>query len=67
MSKIDTKKIVDSLECMNAKITMFADGFVDEVLEIVKSRNDSNDFTLYSHMKQFSERISKQWHGRRRS
>jgi len=37
---------------------MFADGFVDEVWEIVKSRTNLKEYSLYSQMTQFAERIT---------
>jgi len=57
MSGINNKKIMNALENSKAKITMFADGFVDEVWEIISSRASSKDFSIYTQMTQFSERI----------
>jgi len=58
MSDIDVKKITNALEHSTAKIAMFADGFVDEVWEIVNSRTNMEDYTLYTKMNQFAERIT---------
>ena len=58
MTQVNTQKIADALEQLNAKITMFADGFVDEVWEIVNARIGPEDFTVYSRMNQFAERIT---------
>jgi len=51
------EKIKAALEGQRAKIAMFADGYVDEVWEIVKSRTSRYDYTLYGQMTQFAERI----------
>jgi sugar/nucleoside kinase (ribokinase family) len=59
MSIINTGKIRKSLEDSNAKITMLADGFVDEVWEIVDARTSPKDYTLYEEMGQFAHRILK--------
>jgi len=40
------------------KIAMFADGFVDEVWEIVASRASLDEYSLYVRMNQFAERIT---------
>jgi len=58
MSDFDLLRIVSRLEQSKAKIVMFADGFVDEVWEIVNARANLNDYTVYSQMRQFAERIS---------
>jgi len=58
MTDINVKRIVDTLERSTAKITMFADGFVDEVWEIVNSRANMTDYTLYTRMNQFADRIT---------
>ena len=50
------KKITDALT--GSKITMFADGYVDEVWEIVDKRTGLKDYTTYSQMKQFTSRIN---------
>ena len=54
----DTKKLTDALERSTAKITMFADGFVDEVWEIINTRATLKDYTLYTRMNQFADRIT---------
>lgn len=46
-----------ALKNSTGKITMLADGFVDEVWEVVNTRSDLNNYTLYSQMKQYAERI----------
>jgi len=56
---MDVKKIAERLEKSGGKISMFADGFVDEVWEMVGSRASASDFTLLSKMTQFAERINK--------
>lgn len=43
---------------IDANITMFADGFIDEVWEIVDTRTGLSDYTAYSQMRKFSERIA---------
>jgi len=58
MAQVDVQKIVDALKGMDSKITMFADGFVDEVWEIVNARSSLTEFTVYSQMKQYAERIT---------
>jgi len=52
------EKIKTNLKGLNAKITMFADGFVDEVWEIVNARSSIKDYTLYTKMTQFADRIT---------
>jgi len=52
------KKITDALTSSDNKITMFADGYVDEVWEIVDKRTGLKDYTIYSQMKQFTNRIN---------
>jgi len=59
MSRIEPEKIKKSLEDSKGKITMLADGFVDEVWEIVEARTGLNDYTLYEQMSQFANRILK--------
>jgi sugar/nucleoside kinase (ribokinase family) len=59
MSKVDTSKIRSSLEEAKGKIVMLADGFVDEVWEIVDARTGPKDYTLYERMDQFAKRILK--------
>ena len=54
----DIKKITHALENSAAKITMMADGFVDEVWEIIKSRSNIADFSVYARMNQFADRIT---------
>jgi len=52
------EQIKAAIEGLNAKIAMFADGYVDEVWEIVKSRTNQQEYSLYSQMTQFAERIT---------
>jgi len=58
MPQIDSQKIANALDGINAKITMFADGFIDEVWEIVNARASLSDFSVYSKMNQFADRIT---------
>lgn len=55
---MDIKKIAASLEQSNATISMFADGFIDEVFELVNSRTSLTDYIIMGQMKQFAERIT---------
>ena len=57
------KDLLIALDNSQGKITMFADGFVDEVWEIVASRTDLSNYTLYSKMNQFAQRISRSGSG----
>ena len=57
MSQINAEQVMNALEHQNAKITMFADGFVDEVWEIVNARTSLEKYTVYSKMKQYADRI----------
>ena len=59
MPVVDSQKIRKNLEDSKGKITMLADGFVDEVWEIVESRTGPEDYTLYEKMSQFANRILK--------
>ena len=54
----ELKEITSALEASKGKITMFADGFVDEVWEIVNERADLQSYTLYNKMNQFADRIT---------
>jgi len=56
-NSISIQRIADKLENMNGTITMCADGFIDEVWEMVDSRASVTDFKLLQQMKQFSQRI----------
>jgi sugar/nucleoside kinase (ribokinase family) len=59
MSIVDSQKLKVSLEKSEGRILMFADGFVDEVWEIVDARKGPYDYTLYNQVSQFAERILK--------
>jgi len=52
------QEILGTLEGKSGKIVMFADGFVDEVWEIVAARADAKNYTLYTDMNQLAERIT---------
>ena len=52
------KKITDAITGLDNKITMFADGYVDEVWEIVDQRTGLKDYTIYNQMRQFTNRIN---------
>jgi len=52
------EKLLKALENSNGKITMLADGFVDEVWEIINARSDLENYTLYTRMNQFADRIT---------
>lgn len=54
----DSQGIIDRFSKLDANIVMFADGFVDEVWEIVNARSSITDFTVYNRMNQFAERIT---------
>jgi len=58
MNTMDTEKISRQLSQFQGTITMCADGFIDEVWEIVDSRASAKDFTLISKMTQFADRIN---------
>ena len=58
MPHVDSQKIIKALDGLSAKITMFADGFIDEVWEIVNARSSLTDFSVYSKMNQFADRIT---------
>jgi len=58
MSGANMQKIITALERSDGKIVMFADGFVDEVWEIINSRTSLSQFTIYQQMNQFAQRIS---------
>ena len=55
---MDVQKTAARLAQSNATISMFADGFIDEVWELVSSRTSSNDYTAINQMKQLAERIA---------
>jgi len=54
---MDKQKIISQIEGLKGTITMFADGFIDEVWELVDTRNSVENFTLLSQMTQFADRI----------
>ncbi|MCL2842807.1 MAG: PfkB family carbohydrate kinase [Oscillospiraceae bacterium] len=58
MSVANAQNMIGALERSNGKIVMFADGFVDEVWEIINSRTSLSQFTLYQQMNQFAARIA---------
>ena len=49
--------IINALKNSTGKITMLADGFVDEVWEIINTRASLENYTLYTQMTQFADRI----------
>ena len=55
---MDKAKIIGQIEELKGTITMLADGFIDEVWELVDTRNSVDSFTLLGQMKQFSDRIA---------
>jgi len=57
MPDINVEKIVGALKSSNGKCLMLADGFVDEVWEIVSSRASAKDYVTYKQMAQFADRI----------
>ena len=54
----ELKEVLSVLEASKGKITMFADGFVDEVWEIVNERANLQEYSLYNKMNQFADRIT---------
>jgi len=56
MPKTDVAKI-KGMKTSETKIIMFADGFIDEVWEIVKSRTSQKDFSIYTVMNEYAHRI----------
>ena len=54
----DLKAVLSELKALKSKITMFADGFVDEVWEIVNERANLQEYSLYNKMNQFADRIT---------
>jgi len=55
--KINIDKITRYFETSNGNITLGIDGYVDEVWQIVNTRVSRDEYTLFSQMKQFGERI----------
>ena len=58
MPGVNTQKIAAALGRESGKILMLADGFVDEVWEVISSRASLGDFTTFSQMAQFAQRIA---------
>ncbi|MDR2183396.1 MAG: carbohydrate kinase family protein [Clostridiales bacterium] len=54
---MDIKNITEKLAGAKGSITMCADGFIDEVWEIVDTRASVVEYRLLDRMKQFSQRI----------
>ena len=57
MDSIDVKKIADSLNNLSGNITLGIDGFIDDVWEVVESRSENNELTIYTKMKKLGEAI----------
>ena len=58
MVQTNVEKVTEALAGSGGKITMFADGFVDEVWEIINERMSNTDYALYTKMEQFARRIT---------
>ncbi|MCL2857874.1 MAG: carbohydrate kinase family protein [Oscillospiraceae bacterium] len=56
---LDVRKMIDALERSTGKITLFVDGFVDEVWQIVGSRASTTEFALFTQMSQYTERVQR--------
>ncbi|MCL2203735.1 MAG: carbohydrate kinase family protein [Defluviitaleaceae bacterium] len=54
---MDINKLTPALTRSTGKITMFADGFVDEVWEIINARASMTEYSLFSKMNQWAQRI----------
>jgi len=54
---VDIPIIIPRLTQINTTISMFADGYVDEVWELVNSRISLSDYTAIDQKKQLAERI----------
>lgn len=55
---MDTKQnIISQIEGLKGNIAMFADGFIDEVWELVDTRSSIEKFTLVDKMTGFADRI----------
>lgn len=55
--RMDIQKILSQLEQVNATISMFADGYVDEVWELVSSRQSMCEYAAINKKRQLAERI----------
>ena len=55
--EFDVPKITEALSRIDARIFMTGDGFVDEVWEIINTRTGPDDYSIYTQMTQFAERI----------
>ena len=54
---MDIQKIITALANLNGKISMCADGFIDEVWELVDSRASMAEYTKIGKMTHFGQRI----------
>ena len=57
MTGVNVEKIAAALKNSTGKSLMLADGFVDEVWEIISSRSSDKDYVIYNQMAQFAQRI----------
>ena len=54
---IQTDRICQSLKAPRGKITIGIDGYIDEVWQVVSSRQSRADFTLYNKVKDFAKAV----------
>ena len=58
MKDVDIKKAIEMLGASKSKFTLLADGFIDEVWEIVDFRKSLTEVEVYKRMNQFADRIT---------
>ncbi|MCL2351752.1 MAG: hypothetical protein FWC55_04380, partial [Firmicutes bacterium] len=57
MNRINTDKIARYFGNLRGKITLGIDGYIDEVYQIVDTRISLTEYTVFSKMGRFAERI----------
>ena len=55
--RIDVNKIINHIKNVKSNIVIGIDGYVDEVWQIINTRSSLTDFSVYSRMSDFGERI----------
>ena len=54
---MNKKQLLSAFRNINGSVLIGIDGYVDEVWNLVQSRNEKKEAVLYTHMKQYADRI----------
>jgi fructose-1-phosphate kinase PfkB-like protein len=55
---VNKQKVAALFQQSSGTVTIGIDGYVDEVWQLVKSRDEYNEPTMYTHMNQYADRIN---------